>query len=208
MPIQKPNFDLSEEYRQLALGLDLPEVELEGVSPEEARLRSEEARRTFENGEASEEYRMLRDEGWPWRQAAYIAWAATPKPRKPKTQEELAVQVLGLSSDRAVNIWRKKNPMIDERVAVLQGAQLWNARADILKALVENASKADYKTHNDRKVALEMLGDYVPASKLSAELTKKLGSGDLSSLSDAELEALSVSVEQELKREKGEENAE
>lgn len=194
MPIDKPNFTLSDEYIQLALGLELLEVELDHCSVEEARLRSEEARRNFEQRGASEEYRALRDEGWPWRQAAYIAWAATPKPRNPKTQDELATQILGLSSDRAINIWRKKNPMIDERVAVLQGAQLWDYRAEILRALVANAVKPDYKTHNDRKLALEMLGDYVPASKLTAELTKRIGAGDLSSLSDAELAELARSV--------------
>lgn len=207
MPVAKPNFALSEEYTQLALGLELPEVELEGVSVEEARLRSEEARRKFEREGASEEYRMLRDEGWPWRQGCYIAWAATPRPRTPKTQEDLATQVLGLSSDRAINNWRRKNPLIDERVGILQGAQLWDARANILQALAENASRPDYKTHNDRKLALEMLGDYVPASKLSAELTRRIGSGDLSALSDAELAELARGVMSELK-DKGQDDAE
>lgn len=198
MPIDKPRFDLPDEYIQLALGMELPEVELDHVSVEEARLRSEEARKNFEHAGAGEEYKMLRDEGWPWRQACYIAWASMPKPRAPKTQEELAINILGLSSDRAINKWRKENPMIDERVALLQGAQLWDSRADIIKALVENASKADYKTHNDRKLALEMLGDYIPASKLSAELTKKLESGDLSSLSREELAVLSKSVKEQM----------
>ena len=45
MPIQKPNFDLNAEYVQIALDLELPEVESEGVSVEEARLRSEAARK-------------------------------------------------------------------------------------------------------------------------------------------------------------------
>ena len=41
--IKPPDFDLPSEYRQLALDLDLPEVEGEGVPPEMARARSETA---------------------------------------------------------------------------------------------------------------------------------------------------------------------
>jgi len=44
MPVAKPKFELSDDYVQIALGLELPEVELEGVSVEEARLRSEAGR--------------------------------------------------------------------------------------------------------------------------------------------------------------------
>jgi hypothetical protein len=36
------------------------------------------------------------------------------------------------------------------------------------EALVKNASEADYKTHNDRKLFLELTGDYVPSAKLAA----------------------------------------
>lgn len=196
--ISKSDYELNEEYRQLALGMDLPEVELEQVSPEEARLRSEAARKQFEDQGVSEEYRMLRDEGWPWRQAAYIMWAALPKPRKPETQDEFARQVLGLTSDRAINMWRKKNPMIDERVAALQGRQLWEARPAILAALAENASKPDYKTHNDRKLALEMLGDYTPSSKLTAEMLKSVSTHSLDDLSDDELAALSAELRKKM----------
>jgi len=196
--ISKPDFELNDEYLQLALDMDLPEVELEHVSPEEARLRSEAARKRFEDQGTSEEYRMLRDEGWPWRQAAYIMWAAMPKPRSPETQEQLAKEVLGLASDRAINMWRKKNPMIDDRVAMLQAKQLWEARPAILAALAENASKADYKTHNDRKLALEMLGDYQPSSKLTAEMLKSVSTHSLDDLSDDELSALSAELRKKM----------
>lgn len=190
MAISKPKFDLSSEYQQLSLGMDLPEVEEESVSVEEARLRSEAARTKFESSGASDEYRALRSEGWAWRQAAYIAWAASPKPRNPKTQEELARTVLGLASDRVINTWRIKNPMIVERIGMLQSATLFEHRAEIIAALVANATNPDYKGHNDRKLALEMLGDYVPTSKLSALVRKSGGAGDLSGMSEDELLAL------------------
>jgi hypothetical protein len=197
MSISKPNFALDEEYRQIALDLELPEVESDGVSIEEARLRSEAARGMFEKSgyKWGEEYLELRKNGWPWRQAAFIAWAALPKTlRVPKTQEELAQKVLGLTSDRSIMVWRNKNPMIDEMIGLLQSAPLFDYRSEIFKALIENAIKPDYKTHNDRKLALEMLGDYVPASKIAAEITRRIGSNDLVNLSDDELAQLAKSI--------------
>jgi hypothetical protein len=198
MSVTKPDYELHEEFRQLALDLELPEVETDGVSPEEARLRSELAREQFEKGGQAkwfEEYQDLRNGGWPWRQAAYIAWAGSPRVgREPKTQDELARKVLGLTSDRAITTWRRRNPAIDEMVAVLQSAPLFKFRAEIYKALIDNAMSADYKTHNDRKLALEIMGDYIPASKIAAELTKHLGTDDLSNLSDEELMKLAAAL--------------
>jgi len=201
MPVENTSFDLSEEYRQLALGLDLPEVEMDGISPEAARLRSEEARKKFEQENASEEYRMLRDEGWPWRQATYIAWMATPKPRKPETQEQLAKEVLGLSSDRAINTWIKKNPMIVERIASLQSSSFFDWRANHIHALNVGASKGgeDYKFFNHLKLALEIDGIYIPTNKLTAEFTKRIGTGDLSGMTDQQLAELAKSVISEMK---------
>ncbi|MBX3048431.1 MAG: hypothetical protein KIT46_04540 [Anaerolineales bacterium] len=132
--------------------------------------------------------------GWPWRQATFIAWLASPrKNRWPPTQEELATQVLGLSSDRRLSVWRQKNPMIETTVGMLQSAELYHARADVLAALKEVAAEADYKAHPDRKMFLEMTGDYVPISQLKAMLLKgdfktKRGVEDLS---DEELIQLS-----------------
>ncbi len=70
-----------------------------------------------------QDYQMLRDQCWPWRVAAYIAWASSPRVgRQPHTQMELAKQILGLTSDRVINTWRKKNPAIDEIVKPRDGA--------------------------------------------------------------------------------------
>lgn len=199
MPIIKPDYELSAEYRQLALDLELPEIELEGVTPEEARRRSETALQALKASHDQQEslpwldtFFELLDGGWPWRQAAYIAWASTPKDgRVPATQDELARTHLGLTSDRPIATWRKRNPAILEMIAILQSAPLWEQRADHFKALNDGAKKAgdDYKFFNHLKLVMEMRRDYIPASQISAELKKKL-SGDLSDLSDEELEII------------------
>jgi len=211
MPVHQPNFVLPEEYRQLALDLDLPEIEQDGVSVEEARRRSEvglqalKARREEPNGTPwLETFFELLDGGWAWRQAAYIAWASTPKEgRVPATQDELARDYLGLTSDRPIATWRKRNPAIIEMIAILQSAPLWEQRADQFKALNEGAKKAgdDYKFFNHLKLAMEMRGDYIPASQISATLRKKL-TGDLSELSDDELNLLEEALKE---RKEGEE---
>ncbi len=181
MPIIKPDY-------QLKLPLELEDEAAPDqstvVSPEEARLRSETARAALNSADVSwkGEYDELVKGGWNWRVAAYIAWASSPKTtRAPKTQEELAQQHLGLTSDRAINSWRRKNPAIDEMVAILQAAPLWNHRAEIYEALITVATSAEYKGHNDRKLALELMGDYVPHSKIEAELNRRI-TDDLSNL--------------------------
>ncbi len=205
MPIPKREIlDLNDpeqnEARQLTLGLDLPEVEIEGVTPEVARQRSEAARRVVESGKPApwlDEYFALRDKGWPWRQAAYIAWASTPSDKRdPKTQQELAKQ-LGLTSDRAISTWRKRNPAILETIAFLQSAPLWRHRADAYDNLIKGMQKAgsDYKFFAHLKLYMEMTGDYVPTSKYMAELKKKL-STDPSELSEDEIQILASAYEE------------
>jgi hypothetical protein len=115
-----------------------------------------------------EEYEILRAEGWTWRLAAYIAWASSPvQGRWPRNLEELATQVLGMRSERSIRNWRKKRPEIDERVGRLQVEPLFRHRADVISALVEVASMPDPKAHQDRKLFLEMTGDYKPKGNVS-----------------------------------------
>lgn len=183
MSVSKPNFSLNDEYVQIALGLELPEVESEGVSVEEARLRSETGRSalTILKGTSSqptwfERFELLMDGNWPWRQAVYIAWASMPKNgRKPETQEQLATQFLNLTSDRAISTWRKKNAAIDTMIAVLQSSELWDYRADAFKGLIDGMKNAgdDYKFFNHLKLFLEMSGDYIPLTQLAAVLKRK-----------------------------------
>jgi len=138
-----------------------------------------------------EDYFRLLEGGWPWRQAAYIAWASSPKDgRQPKTQKELAREHLGLSDDRVISTWRSKNEAILDMIAFLQAAPLWEHRSDQFRALAEGANKAgqDYKYFNHLKLAMEMRGDYVPKSELEAMLRGKAESSDASEISREELE--------------------
>jgi len=182
---------------QLDLGLDVEEVDVRGggLSFEEVRARAMKARRALEDGDSWEQgevpqwfehYLQLRKKGRPWRVAVYVLWAASPKRgRWPATQLELATEVLGLTSDRQIYAWRKKYPEIDDMITMLQAAPLMEHRADIFEALVAVATDADYKAHSDRKLALEMLGDYVPRSKM--DLGVAVGSDAVDDLSDEEL---------------------
>ena len=199
MPLQKFSY-------QLPLELDLPELEnasSDVINLDEMRLREQAARRGLDGlfGKIGsprwlEDYLELCKGGWPWRVAAYIAWASTPKgSRDPKTQDDLGRNHLGLTSDRAINTWRKKNPAIDEMVKMMQSGPLFKHRAEIYTALVAVAVKPEYKSHNDRKLALELMGDYMPTHKLLAALTAR---GSAGVKTDAELDDLVKALESEV----------
>jgi hypothetical protein len=101
--------------------------------------------------------------GWDWRKAVYLAWAASPAHgRDPETQAQLATGVLGLKSDRVIRTWRERHPEMELTIAALQAAPLLRHRRDIYEALAQSASVADPKHNSDRKLALELLGDYQP----------------------------------------------
>lgn len=119
------------------------------------------------------DFYFLLDHGWPWRVAAYIAWAGGPKMgRWPKTQEELANQVLGLTSDRQIAKWRSENPAIDEMIGMMQAMPLMDHRRDMFEALVTSASNPSSKGAQDRKTAFTMTNDYVPHQKVDIERPK------------------------------------
>jgi len=203
MSLDKPIF-------QLTLPLDgVEEAVLEDLhlSTEEVRQRSEAALSALsalrlknpESGKVGQPtwwdlYQQLHDGGWSWRVAVYIAWAAQPKRyRQPETQYELATQCLGLTSDRPISTWRKRNPAIDNTVGMLQGAIIFNALPDAYDAMIRVATEADYKGHQDRKLMFEMAGVYTP--RISAELRKRgLTMDDLAEMSDDELEAIAVAA--------------
>lgn len=165
------------------------------LSAQEVRQRNEAARLALkdkleEGGipEWAETYHRLLNANWPWRVALYVAWASMPRQRRlPKTQEILATDYMGLTSDRQIAEWRKAYP-IDQMVADLQADELLEDRADVFSALRFMATLPDYKAHNDRKLYLEMIGAYVPVTKLAAELRKRgISADDLADLSVSEL---------------------
>lgn len=114
----------------------------------------------------SDTYLALREEGWEWRKAAYIAWASLPAPeRQPKTISEFA-SIIGLSTTKPIRAWRMKNKAIDLAVQRLSLSTLLDHAPKVVQALVESASDPNYKAAPDRKLYFEMTGMYVPRSKI------------------------------------------
>jgi len=101
--------------------------------------------------EASEEipswadvYQQLINANIRPRLAAYIAWATMPKKyRYPETQDKLATEILGLTSDRAIATWRKKYPEIDMMISQLQAEAMLEYRPGAFHALGTVASAED-----------------------------------------------------------------
>lgn len=119
-----------------------------------------------------QDYQELIARGWDWRKAVYIAWESTPAPgRQPPTQLELAQTVLGLTSDRRIRQWRDDNPDIQAEIVRMQAAPLLRHRRAIYDALAAVATDPDPKAHQDRKLALEMLGDYRPRAVADVALS-------------------------------------
>ncbi len=137
----------------------------------EAQIRAAKARRIFEISEQAapwmDDYWTLLEEGWTWRQAVYMIWESQPpKSRTPKTQHELATNVLGLTSDRVISKWKRDNPAMQARIAKLTVSALAKARSRVIAALIESASNSNPRSHADRRMFLEMTGDYVPRQKV------------------------------------------
>lgn len=156
---------------------------------EEAQIKSAEARRLFEAAGQAEawmdDYWALIEEGWSWRQAVYILWASQPQPRQPATQAQLATQVLGLQSDRVIREWKAQDARMEARIARLTASALLKARADVFAALVAAATDPTYKGNRDRKLLLEMTGDYVPRQALDLSVP-----GSRSAVEEADTETL------------------
>jgi hypothetical protein len=108
---------------------------------------------------------------WNWRQALYIAWMATPKhKREPKTQDELA-DLLGLASTGTFRNWRRAHPEMVERIQQVPRDLLVTHLADVYDALVYVARSYDPRAHPDRKLFLELVGEYTPKAELKSDVT-------------------------------------
>ena len=136
-------------------------------------------------------YQQLINAGVRGRIAAYIAWATMPKKyRFPETQEKLAVEVLGLTSDRAIATWRKKYPEIDMMVSELQAEAMLEYRPGAFHALGTVASDPSYRANPDRRLFFEMTRDYTPRQKIEGDGNSTVGHkllGQLKKLSTAQL---------------------
>ena len=123
--------------------------------------------------------------------AAFIAWATMPKKyRWPDTQEKLAVEVLGLTSDRAIATWRKKYPEIDMMISEMQAEAMLEYRPGVFHALGTVASDPSYRANPDRRLFLEVTRDYIPRQKIEGDAGSPVGHkllDRLSKLSTAQL---------------------
>lgn len=132
-------------------------------------------------------YNRLIGLGWQWRVATYIAWAASKKiGRVPATQEQLATDYLGLTSDRAINKWRAANPKIDEIVGTLQTHMIFDYIPDAIEAMGVSASQPNKEGNRDRKLMFEMLGMYQPSMRIKED--KAPVDNDLAALSAEQLQ--------------------
>jgi len=150
----------------------LPPISEDTPGQDESRTAYQRFREIGATYEWWEEYLELRAAGWTWRKAVYIAWETMPTDRRvPETKDKLATQVLALKSARTVRRWVQKDPAILETVARRQAAALFQYRAGIFRALGEVASMPEPKANADRRLALELMGDYRPrqAVELSGE---------------------------------------
>jgi len=142
-----------------------------------------------------DQFAALIGEGWPWRKAAYIAWAALPATyRQPATLADFA-SIIGLKTTTAIRTWRTKNAAIDAAVAKLAMGALLESAPDVVAALTTSASDPSYKHAPDRKVYLEIAGIYTPKSKHELSLDDNSTMENMSDQELARLAGLSDDVE-------------
>lgn len=142
------------------------------LTPGQAESRSAYARVVAELVERAcpwlDDYQQLRAEGWDWRKAAYIAWAASPiKDRWPTTQAKLAVDVLGLTGDRTIQKWRENDPAIDKRIEEFRTGLFSKHLTDIIQASIDVAKTATPQATAERKMIFEITGIYKSKSAVA-----------------------------------------
>lgn len=155
-------------------------------------------------------YQNLINAGVRPRIAAFVAWATMPKKfRWPETQEKLATEILGLTSDRAIATWRRRFPEIDMMISELQAESMLEYRPGAFHALGTMASETSYRTASDRRLFFEMTKDYTPRQKVETDDGRGAGRKVLDQLkkkSTAELLELLGDDALELVKELEEEN--
>lgn len=107
---------------------------------------------------------------WQWRTALYIAWSCVPRDRRwPRTKLELA-NLMGCA-ESAFRVWRHKDPEIDERIRSLPATMLLEHVAGVFDALATVAQQADPRAFQDRRLFLEITGNYQPSGNLAVSMT-------------------------------------
>lgn len=126
---------------------------------------------------------------WDWRKALYIAWNCVPASKRWPKYEVQLIELLGLTNTRTIRQWKEKDPEMIERIAAGPKRLLGEHVADVLEALVTVAKQPDPKSHQDRKLFLELTDQYKPKGQM--ELTGEDGEPiefkNANELSDEEL---------------------
>ena len=103
---------------------------------------------------------------WDWRKALLITRRVVPKAlRWPQTEAEFA-RLINIKSTRTIREWMRKDPEIEKRIAELPRQMLLTHLADVYEAMVTVAKMAVPAAHQDRRLFLELTGDYAPKSNL------------------------------------------
>ncbi|NSW52197.1 MAG: hypothetical protein HPY85_06810 [Anaerolineae bacterium] len=148
--------------------LPLDEIEGEGLDYHEVRQISEAAMQALEkrlsdsaqnDATFSRIYWILRDNGYSWRKCAWVAWESLPPMlREPKTKEQFAIDVLGLTSARVLYTWETKHPELKTVIERMRVNPLLSALPEIWNAFLKVATTADYKSIPAYRMAFEMAG--------------------------------------------------
>ncbi len=100
-----------------------------------------------------------------------MAWKSHPKAARlaaglPETQIELFTKILMYKTDSAVRQWRKRRPEMEARILTLQReGPLSFYRPGALHTMGQSAQLLGREGFADRKLLLEMTGDYRPSTK-------------------------------------------
>jgi hypothetical protein len=167
-------------YRLMAAGMRGERAGLERAGLEPAP--------TKEGGEVAFDwyprYEYLTRLGWPWRVAVYIAWSTMPKKyRVPETQDKLAVELLGLTSDRVIMMWKQRHPQIEQIIRDFAADPLLAHLGEVMSALTASAANPSHRNYQDRKVFLEMTNKYRPQQDVTVR-TEIDDASDLSRLDE------------------------
>ena len=100
-----------------------------------------------------------------WKIWSLIAWETMPAPMKdPPALKEFAASI----NTSVRTLWNYRNKTwgdkttVGEAIVVVRESSTWHAREEVMKALITVAKRPDPKAHPDRKMFLEMTGDYPP----------------------------------------------
>lgn len=112
-----------------------------------------------------DEFVALLARGYTWRKTAWIAWHSQPKQsRQPRTKTAFA-ELIGVSPGKLTDY--SNDPALHAAILAHRRSVLFDHLPDVYDALVQSAADPNYKSAPDRRLALEMAGEYTPRQQLN-----------------------------------------